>query len=85
MRKRLFLHLWIGLLLSAAVAQCQQLTIETEGGKQTVSLKSDIESLPHSKATTHDSDRAVTFEGVALKTVLEKAGVEFGETRVLCE
>ena len=80
MRKRRFLHLWIVLLLTAAVAQCQQLTIETEGGKQTVLEKSDIDSLPHSKATTHESGRTVTFEGVALKTVLEKAGVEFGHS-----
>lgn len=57
MRKRWLLHLWIGLLLSAALAQCQQITIETEGGKQTVLAKSDIESLPHFKTTTHDSDK----------------------------
>ena len=42
--------------------------------------KSDIESLPHVKVTTQDSDTRVTFEGVALKAVLEKAGVEFGHS-----
>ena len=80
MRKQWLLQLQICLLLSAALAQCQQITIETEGGKQTVLAKSDIESLPHSKATTHESDKPITFEGVALKTVLEKAGVEFGHS-----
>ena len=73
------------LLLSAALAQCQQLTIQTEGGKQTVLARSDIESLPHVKVATHasenhGSENNATFEGVALKTVLEKAGVEFGHS-----
>jgi hypothetical protein len=80
MKNQRLLQLWIGLLLSAALAQCQQITIETEGGKQTVLAKSDIESLPHVKITTHDSEKPVTFEGVALKAVLEKAGVEFGHS-----
>jgi hypothetical protein len=69
----------IGLLLSAVLAQCQQLTIEAEG-KQTVLSKPDIEALPHVKATTHDSDKPVTFEGVALKAILERAGVGFGHS-----
>ena len=40
--------------------------------------RSDIESLPHVKAATHGAENNSTFEGVALKTVLEKGGVEFG-------
>ena len=80
MKKRSFLFGLVGLLLSAALSQCQQLTIEAEGGKQTILAKSDIESLPRAKVTTHDhdSDKPVTFEGVALRAVLEKARVEFG-------
>jgi hypothetical protein len=83
MKKRLFPHLLIGLVLSVALAECQQLTIEAGGGKQIVLAKSDIESLPHVKLTipaSHDSDGAVTYEGVALKSLLEKAGVEFGHS-----
>jgi len=80
MTKRLFLRVLIGLLLGAALAQCQQLTIQTEDGKQTVLERPDIESLPHVKVTTHNSDTSATFEGVALKAVLEKAGVEFGHS-----
>jgi hypothetical protein len=70
----------ISLLLSAAVAQCQQITIRTERGKQTVLTRSDIESLPHVKVATHGSETSTTFEGVALRVVLEKAGVEFGHS-----
>jgi hypothetical protein len=90
MKKRLFPHVLLVLLLSAALAQCQQLTIQTESGKQTVLARSDIESLPHVKVVTHGSENHgsdnhgsennATFEGVALKTVLEKGGVEFGHS-----
>jgi hypothetical protein len=83
MKKRLFPQLLLGLLLSAVLAQCQQLTIEAEGGKQIVLAKSDIESLPHVQLTipaSHDSAAPVRYEGVALKSLLEKAGVEFGHS-----
>lgn len=80
MKNRSFLSVLVSLLLTAALAQCQQLTIQTENGKQTVLERSDIESLPHVKVTTHDSEMSATFEGVALRAVLEKAGVEFGHS-----
>ena len=66
MKKRLILSAFTSLLLSVALAECQQLTIQTENGKQTVLTRSDIESLPHIKVTTHGADTAAaTFEGVA--------------------
>src|SRR5215471_10904769 len=80
MKIRLPFSAFIGLLLSAALAQCQQLTIQTESGKQTVLTRSDIESLAHVKVTTHGSETTATFEGVALRSVLEKAGIEFGHS-----
>ena len=80
MNNRPFPHVLIVLLLGAALAQCQRLTIQTEGGKQTVLARSDIESLPHVKVTTQGSETSATFEGVALRAVLEKAGVEFGHS-----
>ena len=61
----------IVLLLGAALAQCQQLTIQTEGGKQTVLAKSDIESL---SVATHGLENNSTFEGVALKQFSKKGG-----------
>lgn len=85
MKKRLFPHLLIAVLFGAVLAQCQQLTVESGHGKQVVLTKSDIESLPHVKLTIpapHDSDSKaqVTYEGVTLKSLLEKAGVEFGHS-----
>ena len=80
MKNRPFPRVLIVLLLGAALAQCQQLTIQTEAGKQTMLARSDIESLPHVKVATHGSENTATFEGVAVKTVLEKVGVEFGHS-----
>lgn len=80
MKRRMFQCLVIGLLLGAAPVQCQELTVETESGKATVLTKSDIEALPHTKIVTHDSAYPVIFEGIALKALLEKAGVEFGHS-----
>lgn len=80
MKKRLILHASVLLLFSAAVALSQQVTIESETGKQTVLTRPDIESLPHVKVTTRGSEMSATFEGVALNTVLEKAGIEFGHS-----
>jgi hypothetical protein len=81
MKKILPLYLALmALMLDAALVQCQQLTIQAEAGKQTVFSRADIDSLPHVKVTTHASDTSATFEGVPLKPLLEKAGVEFGHS-----
>jgi hypothetical protein len=80
MKKRLFSALLIALTLDAIVAQCQQLTIQTEIGKQTILTKGDIEALPTTTVTTGPSDAPVTFVGISLKALLEKAGVGFGES-----
>jgi hypothetical protein len=58
----------------------QQLTVQSDGGKQTILTRADLEALPRVKVTTAATGTSTTFEGVALKTVLEKAGVPFGET-----
>jgi hypothetical protein len=80
MKKRLFLAFLIALMLDAILVQCQQLTIQTEIGKQTVLTKADIEALPTTTVTTGSSDAPVTFAGVSVKALLEKAGVGFGES-----
>jgi hypothetical protein len=82
MRNRLlFAALVFTVILTAPRARSQQLTIQTGTGKQTLLARADLEALPHIKITTSASAIAsTTFEGVSLKTVLDKAGVEFGET-----
>lgn len=57
------------------------MTVQTDSGKQVVLSRTDLEGLPHLKVTAADhSTVSVNFEGVAVKSVLEKAGVTFGES-----
>ncbi len=81
MRKRFLLStLLLALVLHAGLARSQQLTVQNESGKQTVLTRTDIEALPHVKVPSSLSGGSATFEGVALRAVLERGGVGFGET-----
>jgi hypothetical protein len=80
-RRRLFFPaVLIALMMQAVLCASQQLTIQTEAGKQTLLARADIEALPHVKVTTGASGVSNTFDGVPLKAVLERGGVGFGET-----
>lgn len=79
-QKYALLCLALATLLYAGRLQGQQLTIETEPGKQTVLTKAEIESLPHIKVSAGTPDAPATYEGVELKALLEKAGVTFGDS-----
>lgn len=72
--------LFCAFILQAAPLHSQQLTVQDVDGKQTTFSKADLEALPHVRVNTAVSGTSTTFEGVALKAVLEKAGVAFGET-----
>src|ERR1700685_1471227 len=72
--------LLLALTLHTALASAQQLTVQDESGKKTVLAAAEIEALPRVKATTGASGGTATFEGVALRAVLERAGVALGET-----
>lgn len=68
------------LILHSIAAHSQQLTIQNEDGKPTILSRADLEALPHVKVQASAHDVSASFEGVTLKSVLEKAGVSFGET-----
>jgi hypothetical protein len=68
----------IALALSFQSVHGQQLTVQTDSGKQVLLTRGDIEALPHTQVTAGPEQTA--FEGVALKGVLEKAGIVFGES-----
>jgi hypothetical protein len=74
------LALLFALVLNVRSAQGQQLTVQNESGKQIVLSRGDIEDLTHVQATAGTSSDPITYEGVTLKSVLEKAGVSFGES-----
>jgi hypothetical protein len=81
--RRLFLlsALLLALALSSVALQSQQLTVQTDSGKQVVLSRADLEALPHVKVTVSEhSSTPVNLEGVTLSSVLEKAGVAFGES-----
>ena len=68
------------LTFASPFLQGQQLIVHTETGQQILS-RADLEALPHVKVTASEhGSPAVSFEGVTLKSVLEKAGVTFGES-----
>jgi hypothetical protein len=76
-----FSAMLFALVFSSATLLCQQLTIQTDSGKQVLLSRAEIEALPHVKVTASEhSSGPVNFEGVTLKSVLEKAGVGFGES-----
>ncbi|MBV9480436.1 MAG: molybdopterin-dependent oxidoreductase [Acidobacteria bacterium] len=67
-------------VFASLLLECQQLIVQSEGGKQILS-RTDLEALPRVKVTaSQHSSAPVSFEGVTLKSVLEKAGVRFGES-----
>jgi hypothetical protein len=81
MKKLYLLSAVLFALVNTLEVQCQQVTVQTDGSKQVVLTRADLEGLPHVKVTASEhSSTAVTFEGVTLKSVLEKAGVGFGES-----
>ena len=60
--------------------QSQQLSVQIYAVKQILN-RADLEVLPHVKVTASEhGSPSVRFEGVTLKSVLEKAGVTFGES-----
>ena len=79
-RRQFFPAVLIVLMMQAVACASQQLTIQTQAGKQTRLERADIEALPHVKVTTGASGVSTTFDGVPLKAVLERGGVGFGET-----
>jgi hypothetical protein len=68
------------LLLAAATASSQQITIQKDASSQTVLSAADIAAMPHTTVKVTDHEGPVTFSGVPLATILQKAGVTLGES-----
>jgi len=69
--------LLFALVFASGALQCQQLTVQTDSGKRVVLTCIDLEALPHVMVTATDhSSSSANFEGVTLKSVLQKAGVQ---------
>ena len=69
----------VAVALMSSRAFPQQLTVQTADGKQVVLSRTDIEGLPHVKVQASAHEISAVFEGVAVRSILEKAGVGFGD------
>src|SRR5579872_5170833 len=76
---RVLLFLFV-LMLWTGFVECQELTVQANPQTKTVLTRADIEALPHVTVAADKSAEPVSYEGVALRSVLEKAGVQFGES-----
>ena len=65
-------------ILSAADAQ--EIEIQNESGAPVKVSSAEITAMPHQKVSVDDHGKTVSFEGVPLRLVLEKAGVTFGDS-----
>src|SRR5215475_9311643 len=80
MKKLLLWRGWlVAVILSTGILQAHEITVQTDSGKHVLG-RAEIEALPHMKVTAREHASPVLFEGVSLKSVLEKAGVTFGES-----
>jgi len=80
MKKPIFCSVLLILMLDACLVQSQQLTIQIAAEKPVVLTRADIEALPRAEVKTGEPDAPVMYAGVLLKPLLEKAGVNFGES-----
>ena len=81
MKKSFLFAALLALVFSGAVLQCQQLTVQNDSGKQVLLRRADLEALPQVRVVAAEhSSGPVNFEGMMLTSVLERAGVIFGES-----
>jgi hypothetical protein len=64
----------------AHVGYAQQIAVQLNSGAPVHVVASDIAAMPHQKIAVDAHGKAVSFEGVPLRLVLEKAGVVFGNS-----
>lgn len=72
-----FLLAWASL---AGVAVAQEITVQIESNPPVHVSAADLAGMPHQNVPVEMHAKAITFEAVPLRLVLEKAGVTFGES-----
>ena len=68
------------LLLAVTSASSQQITVQNEPSSPVVLSAAEIAALPHTTVKVNGHDGPATFSGVPVSTLLEKAGIAFGES-----
>ena len=70
----LFVAVWAA---AACADNAQQITVQIGSGAPVNVSAADIAAMPHQKLIVDDHGKSVSFEGVPLRMVLEKAGLVF--------
>jgi hypothetical protein len=73
----LFLLTWTAL---ASVGDAQEISVQINSGTPVKVTAADINAMPHQTVSVESHGKTVSFEGVPLRLVLEKAGATLGET-----
>jgi len=68
------------LLLMVGSASSQQITVQNDQSGHVVLSAADIAALPHTIVKVNGHDGTATYSGVPVATLLEKAGITFGES-----
>lgn len=68
------------LVLNGYLVLGQQIIVQLEAGNQVVLSRSDLEALPRVQVSVDSSSGSAMFAGVTVHSVLERAGVGFGES-----
>jgi hypothetical protein len=68
------------LLLAVTSAFSQQITVQKDQSSPVVLSAAEISALPHTTIKVNGHDGSATFSGVPVSTLLEKAGITFGES-----
>jgi len=61
-------------------ASSQQITVQNDQSSPVVLSAADIAALPHTTVKVNGHDGPASFSGVPVSTLLEKAGIAFGES-----
>jgi hypothetical protein len=64
----------------ACVGDAQEIAVQNDTSAPVNVTATDITAMPHQKVSVDDHGKTITFEGVPLRLVLEKAGVAFGDS-----
>jgi len=64
----------------AVASHAQEIAVQNDAGVSVKVTAAEIAGLPHQKVSVTLHGKATSFEGVALRLVLQKAGITLGES-----
>jgi len=72
--------LFVACAAVARLGHAQEITVQLDSGGPVHVAASDISGMPHQKISVDVHGKAISYEGVPLRLVLEKAGFVFGDS-----